>query len=185
MTDAPGMAAAPSVVCVIGKRKSGKTVTAVGLMRELSARGLRVMAAKHGHDFLMDAEGKDSWRHRVVAGAHRVVVAGPDQCAVIGDWPEGGERSLEELVALHLSDADIVVAEGFRMSSAPKIEVFRRAAHARAIYGSTPDIDETYLAILTDVPDFSAHVPLMSVDDPGRFAWLADLVEEHVLGRRP
>ncbi len=176
------MSPIPPAVCVIGKKKSGKTVTAVGLVRELARRGHRVMSAKHGHHFRLDTEGTDSWRHRHEAGAQRVVVAGPDDLAVLGGWGPAGERPLEELVGRYLDDADIVVAEGFKTSSVPKIEVYRRAAHAEPIYGSDPGRDAGYLAILTDVPDFEAAVPVLDVDDPRRFPLLADLVERRFLG---
>jgi len=172
----------PPIVCVIGKKKSGKTLTAVGLVRELSRRGHRVMSAKHGPHFRLDTEGTDSWRHRHEAGAHRVLVAGPDDLAVLGGWGPGGERPLEELAALYLDDADIVVGEGFKTSAAPKIEVYRRAAHVEPIYGSDRERDAGYLAILTDVAGFEAEVPVLDVDDPGRFQRLADLVERHFFG---
>lgn len=171
----------PPVVCVIGKKKSGKTATTVGLVQELVSRGYRVMSAKHGHGFELDTEGTDSHRHRHQGGAHRVVLAGPEQVAVIGGWGSGGELPLEELVARYLSDADVVVAEGFKTSGAPKIEVFRKAAHDQPLYGKDGERDATYLAILTDVPGFQAHVPVLDVDDGGRFAALADLVERDVL----
>jgi len=177
-------AMSPAVVCIIGKKKSGKTTTAVGLVRELVARGYRVMSAKHGHAFEFDAEGTDSYRHRHEGGAHRVVMAGPVLVAVMGGWGEGGEPSLEELVPRYLDDADVVVAEGFKTSSFPKIEVFRRATHDEAFYGKEPDRDATYLALLTDVQDFRAHVPVMDVDDPRRFVALADLVEAALLAAR-
>jgi len=172
----------PPIVCVIGKKKSGKTLTAVGLVRELARRGHRVMSAKHGHHFDLDTEGKDSWRHRHEAGAERVVVAGPDDLAVLGGWDSRGERPLEELVARYLADGDIVVAEGFKTSAAPKIEVYRRAAHAEPIYGSDPERDAGYLAILTDVVGFDAGVPVLDIDDPHRFHRLSDLVEERFFG---
>ncbi|HKJ03263.1 MAG TPA: molybdopterin-guanine dinucleotide biosynthesis protein B [Longimicrobiales bacterium] len=176
--------ALPPVICIIGKKKSGKTTTAVGLVRELAARGYRVMTAKHGHGFELDAPGTDSYRHRHEGGAHRVVMAGPEQVAVMGGWGEGGEAALEELVARYLDDADVVVAEGFKTSSFPKIEVFRRATHERPFYGSDPDRDATYVALLTDVVGFRAHVPVLDVDDPRRFVRLADMVEEALLSRR-
>lgn len=43
------------------------------------------------------------------------------------------------------------------------------------------DLDAEYLAILTDVPDLSAHVPVVDVDDPTRFAFLADPITERLL----
>lgn len=167
----------PVVVCVIGKKKSGKTTTTVGLVRELAARGHRVMSAKHGHHFELDHEGTDSWRHRHEGGATRVAMSGPDTVAVMGDWSEAEEESLETLVDRYLSDADIVVAEGFKTSSARKIEVYRRATHDDPLYGLDPERDATYLAVLSDVPDFDVHVPLLDVDDASRFRRLADLVE--------
>jgi molybdopterin-guanine dinucleotide biosynthesis protein B len=170
------------VVCVIGKKKSGKTTTTVGLVRALAARGYRVMTAKHGHGFELDTEGTDSHRHRHEGGAHRVVMAGPEQVAVMGGWGDGGEPSLETLVARYLEDADVVVAEGFKTSSYPKIEVFRRAAHEHPHFGGDAERDRTYLAILTDVDGFEAPVPVLDIDAPDRFVRLADLVVEALLG---
>ena len=165
------------VVCVIGKKKSGKTTTTVGLVRELASRGHRVMSAKHGHHFELDHEGTDSWRHRHDGGAVRVAMSGPDCVAVMGDGGGTEESSLETLVTRYLFDADIVVAEGFKTSPARKIEVYRRATHERPLYGLDPERDATYLAVLTDVPDFDVHVPVLYVDDAARFERLADLVE--------
>lgn len=164
------------VICIVGKKKSGKTTTTVGLVAELARRGHRVMTAKHGHAFELDTEGTDSWRHRHEGGAHRVVMAGPDQVAVMGGWPLG-EEPLETLVERFLFDADIVVAEGFKTSGYPRIEVYRRSAHQEPLYGSDAGRDAAYVAVLTDVADFQAHVPVLDVDDPRRFETLADLVE--------
>lgn len=177
------MSVLPPTVCIIGKKKSGKTTTTVGLVRELSARGHVVMTAKHGHAFDLDRDGTDSWRHRHDGGAHRVVMAGAHEVAVMGGWGGGTERPLEELVERFLSDADIVVAEGFKTSGVPKIEIYRRATHAEPFYGLDPERDASYLAILTDVPGFQAHVPVLGMDDPRRFALLADMVEESLVGR--
>jgi molybdopterin-guanine dinucleotide biosynthesis adapter protein len=171
----------PPTVCVVGKKKSGKTTTVVGLVRELVSRGYRVMTAKHGHGFQFDTPGTDSYGHRHAAGSSRVLMAGPEHFAVMGDWPKGGEQELETLVAEHLSDADVVVAEGFKASSVPRIEVFRRSAHEQPHYGSDATKDGLYLAVLTDVRDFDASVPVFDVDDPERFRILADLVERQLI----
>ncbi|HSM61408.1 MAG TPA: molybdopterin-guanine dinucleotide biosynthesis protein B [Longimicrobiales bacterium] len=175
----------PPLVCVVGKKRSGKTTTVVGLIRALRARGRRVMSVKHGHGFELDHEGTDSWRHRFEGGAERVLMAGPGQLALVGGWGAGGEEPLEALAARFLADADVVVAEGFKASGARRIEVFRRAAHVRPLYGEDPAHDRVYLAVLTDAPDFRAHVPVLDIDDPNRFERLADLVEAGVLGRSP
>lgn len=170
--------ARPQVVCVVGRRKSGKTTTCVGLVRELAARGYRVMTAKHAHAFELDREGTDSWRHLHEGGAHRVALASPGQVGVLGGWGSRGPLPLEEFVARYLDDADVVVAEGFEGSGAPRVEVYRPAAHAEPLYGTDPRADALYLAVLTDAEGFRASVPVLDVDDPGRFAALADLLEE-------
>ena len=170
----------PTVVCVIGKKRSGKTTTVVGLVAELARRGHEVMTVKHGHGFDLDREGSDSWKHRHLGGASRVVLAGPDEFAVMGRWSGGddGEQPLEALVRRHLGDADIVIAEGFKASGCPRIEVFRRAAHATPILGGPlGGSAERYVAVLTDDPAFRAPCPVLDVDDPDRFSRLADLVE--------
>ncbi len=174
----------PPIVCVVGKKKSGKTTTLTGLSSELSGRGYRVMTVKHGHHFRLDHEGTDSWRHVHEGGADRVVLAGPDGFAVTGGWGPGGQASLEVLVRRHLSEADLVLAEGYKASSATRIEVYRRAAHPDALYGRDEVPASQYLAVLTDVPDFTADVPIVDMDDPARFGRLADLVEAHISNSR-
>jgi molybdopterin-guanine dinucleotide biosynthesis protein B len=176
--DGDGEPGPPPVVCVVGKKRSGKTTTVVGLVRALTARGHRVMTVKHGHHFRLDREGTDSWRHRHEGGAARVVLAGPEGLAMAGEWGPGGEEPLERLVARLLPDADLVVAEGFKSSAAPRIEVYRRSAHPEPLYAAG---DLRYLALLTDVPGFEAHVPVLDVEDARRFDRLAELVEARLL----
>lgn len=169
--------ALPPVVCIIGNKKSGKTTTVVGLVHELVQRGHRVMTAKHGHHFKLDKPGSDSYRHRHDAGAERVAIAGPDQVAVMGSWPDGHERPLQDLVRDYLCDAEIVVAEGFKTAPFPKIEVFRSSAHPEPLYGCDAAANGKYLAILADnAGPLAPGVPVMDINAPNRFALLADLL---------
>lgn len=175
----------PFVVCVIGKKNSGKTTLTVALVAELVERGYRVMTVKHGHGFDLDSPGTDSWRHRHEGGASRVVMAGPRDLAVVGDWGPGGEPDLDVIVHRFLGDAEVVVAEGYKAAEAPKIEVFRRAVHAEPVYRFDHPLAESFLAIVTDVADFAAHVPVFSLDDPKLVVRLADLVEDRLGRTRP
>jgi molybdopterin-guanine dinucleotide biosynthesis protein B len=172
----------PAVYCIVGKKKSGKTTTTVGLIRELVSRGHLVGSAKHGHHFELDHEGKDSYRHRHEGGAVATVLSGPEGVAVTGKWPSG-EQPLAELVSQHLSHVHIVVAEGYKSSKYPRFEVFRSTVHAAALYGTDDTEQGEYLAMLTDVPDFTIEVPVIDVDDPQRFVLMADLVEAHLGGQ--
>jgi molybdopterin-guanine dinucleotide biosynthesis adapter protein len=172
----------PAVVCVIGKKKSGKTTTVVGLVTELTRRGHRVATAKHGHGFRFDAEGTDSWRHRHEGGAYETLMAGPEGFAMTGAWGPEGEVPLPELVAAHLGDAEIVVAEGFKTSPYPRVEVFRSTVHERPYYGSQDPASGEYLAVLTDIPNFEAEVSVLDIDADDRFARLADIIESRIAG---
>lgn len=167
----------PTVVCIIGKKNSGKTTMTVKLVAELTSRGHRVMTVKHGHGFRVDREGTDSWKHRYEGGAERVLMAGPETLALIGEWGREGEPGLADLVGRYLAEADVVVAEGFKVEPFPKIEVFRAAAHPDPIY--SPDHRDAggFLAIVTDRPDFTAAPPVFALDQPDLIARLADLVE--------
>jgi molybdopterin-guanine dinucleotide biosynthesis protein B len=176
---------APPMVCIVGKKKSGKTTTVLKLVAELRQRGHRVMTIKHGHHFDLDRKGTDSFRHRVEGGAERVVLAGPGQFAVLGTWPRGEEESPERLAARYLGDADIVVVEGFKGERLPKIEVFRRAVHELPVFDPEDDTARDYIAAITDDEEYARRVPFPTLDaeQPGLAGRLADLVEEHVLGR--
>lgn len=176
---------APPLVCIVGKKKSGKTTTVLELVAELRRRGYRVMTIKHGHHFDLDREGTDSFRHRAEGGAERVVLAGPGQFGVAGSWPDGVEAGPRELAARYLADADVVVVEGFKGEHLPKIEIFRRAAHERPVFDPADPSAGEYIGAITDDADYAARVPFPTVptDHPVLAAWLGDLVEGKVLGR--
>jgi molybdopterin-guanine dinucleotide biosynthesis protein B len=175
----------PFVVCVIGKKNSGKTTLTVALVAELAARGHRVMTVKHGHGFDLDTPGTDSWRHRHEGGASRVVMAGPHDMAIVGEWGPDGEPGLETIVRRFLPDAEVVVAEGYKAAALPKIEVFRQAAHADPIYERNHPLAVSFVAIVTDVESFVADVPVLPLDAPDLVPRLADLVEARRGHSRP
>ena len=112
----------PPIVSVVGWKDSGKTTVAAALVSALVARGHDVAAAKHGHRFRLDTEGTDSWKLRHEAGAPRVLLAGPDEMALMETW-RAGEVPLGGLVRRYLRDADVVVAEGWKSEGWPAIEV--------------------------------------------------------------
>lgn len=172
--------ATPPIVAVLGNKKSGKTTVAVGLIAELSARGNRVMSVKHGHHLRLDREGTDSFRHRHEGGAERVVLAGPDEMAVMGSWPPGGELSLIDIVRTHLADADLVVAEGFRHAPVFCIEVYRSEKHPDPIRSPRRVDPERQLAVVTDRRDLAWPVPALDPHRPDLYVRLADLVTQRL-----
>jgi molybdopterin-guanine dinucleotide biosynthesis protein MobB len=165
----------PPILCIIGKKNAGKTELTVALSAELYRRGFKVMTVKHGHGFRLDQPGKDSWRHRHEGGAHRTVLAGPSDFAVIGGWPSE-EMPLAELVRRFLWDAEIVLAEGFKTSPEPKIEVFRDGGEAEPLFDAGDPALSRTLAMVTDRPDLDVPVPVFSLKDPDLIPLLATFV---------
>ncbi len=171
----------PPALSVIGNKKSGKTTLAVAVIAELARRGRRVMSVKHGHHFRLDAPGSDSWRHRHEGGAGRVLLAGPDEFALMGDWGPEGEPSLDLLLTRHLADAEIVVAEGFRRAPVPKVEIHRFAAQPEPVLEPARARRMGALAVVTDRPELPWSVPVLGVGAPDVAARVADLAEGALL----
>ncbi|WP_285905840.1 molybdopterin-guanine dinucleotide biosynthesis protein B [Pseudodesulfovibrio pelocollis] len=159
------------VLCIVGKKKSGKTTLIEGLLPELAALGLSVGTVKHdAHSFEMDREGKDSWRHRQ-AGAATVAVSSPTRVAVIKSVDR--EMSLAELAETFFADRQLVLAEGFFRSDMPKIEVFRAEAHAEPLCDKDNADEKRLMAMVTDDPA-DAGVPVFALNDAAGLAeWIA------------
>jgi molybdopterin-guanine dinucleotide biosynthesis protein B len=168
------------MVAVIGKKHSGKTTLTVQLCAALHRRGHRVMTIKHGsHTFNIDPATTDTYRHYHEGNAERVAMAAPDKFALIVRWSE--EVGPEEIASRHMSDADIVICEGFKRSRLPKIEIFRQGAHDAPLYDPTDSASRDYVAIVTDGLVSSADVPVIRLDDAAWVDTLADLVEHRIM----
>jgi len=150
---------------------AGKTTLIVRLIQELNRRGLSVSTIKHAHHgFDLDQPGKDSYVHRA-AGAHEVLVASANRLALMRELRGAPEPSLADLLRL-LAPVDLVLVEGFKRDSLPKIEVHRAANGKPPIH---PE-DRNIVALISDVADPPPHLPHASIDD---IAAAADLVLAH------
>ena len=111
-------------VAFVTKSNTGKTTLLEQVIRELKNRGYKVGAIKHdAYRFDIDHPGKDS--HRLTeAGADTMLITSADKLALIKKLATAS--SLEDLIATYFTDVDIVLTEGFKMSSLPKIEVHRQ-----------------------------------------------------------
>ena len=171
----------PPALSIIGNKNSGKTTLAVSLIAELARRGRRVMSVKHGHHFRLDRPGTDSWRHRHEGHAERVLLAGPDEFALMGSWGAAGELSLDLLLGRHLGGAEIVVVEGFRHAVVPRVEVYRADAQPEPVVPPEEAHGRRVLAVVTDRPGLPWSVPVIAADGPGVASQVADLAEGHLL----
>ncbi|MFA5398874.1 MAG: molybdopterin-guanine dinucleotide biosynthesis protein B [Dehalococcoidia bacterium] len=109
------------VIAIVGRSGVGKTVIMEKLIAEFKSRGYRVGAVKHSHQTIdLDAQGKDTWRYSE-AGSDAVAISSPLRVTVFNKLDH--EPALEETVRLLGDSYDIILAEGFKDTSTPKIEV--------------------------------------------------------------
>lgn len=144
----------PPIVCIVGNSGSGKTTFIERLIPELKRRGLKVGTLKHDvHGFEMDKPGKDSWRHKQ-AGASTTIISSAKKIGIVMDVDH--DHKPYELLPL-FSDMDIVLAEGYKRTDRPKLEIFRAEITKEPLSRE----DKSLLAIISDstvdldVPTFS------------------------------
>jgi molybdopterin-guanine dinucleotide biosynthesis adapter protein len=81
--------------------------------------------------------------------------------AIVHELVEGeAEPSLDDVLA-KLSPVDLVIVEGFKRHSHPKLEVYRAAVGKPLLH---PD-DDCIVAVATDAPLPQAQVPVVMLDD--------------------
>ncbi len=148
---------------VVGKRNHGKTTLVVELLRELTARGLRVGTIKHSsHAHELDTPGKDSFRHRQ-AGAEPAAIITHD---LIGLYlPRHADTDFYARLAPMFTDCDLVVVEGHLAGPGVKIEVWRREKDDSCLASGPADI----AAVVTDDP-LELDLPIWPRSDVAQLA---------------
>lgn len=167
------------VIGICGWKKSGKTTLTVRLIEEFTRRGHHVVSIKHAHhEFQVDDGPTDSARHRT-AGSREICIVGGKRWAIIHQLDNEPEPNLDEVIGW-MSPADIIIVEGYKTATIPKIEV--RCSTAFSQVKLTPD-DASVIAIATDKDEPGETVPVFSRDDIGE---LADLVTARIgpIGKR-
>ena len=150
----------PPVLAFIGKPNCGKTTLIEKLIPALADKGVRVGTIKHHHgEIQMDTPGKDTWRHKQ-AGAQVVLLSSPVGIGLIQDTAE--DTPVEDLVSRHFQNVDLVVVEGYKWSTLPKIKVFRSAVYDEPMQ----EPGETLIAMVSDV-EIRQDLPCFKYDEIG------------------
>ena len=115
--------------CIVGicasNSGSGKTTLIEKLIPQLIKKGLVVSVIKHAHHkFDIDIPGKDSFRIRE-AGAHQTLIFNDHRSALITESMED-KFDIDQAITQISSDTDIILIEGLKNMSFPKIEVHRK-----------------------------------------------------------
>ena len=145
---------------VTGWKDMGKTTLVTRLVTCFCARGLKVSTIKHAHHaFDVDQPGRDSYLHRE-AGASEVMLASRKRWALMHELRGEAEWELEDMLP-KLSPVDLVLVEGYKQGTHPKIEVFR----------DQPDRDpialdnDTVRAVAGIVGERKLGIPVLDLDD--------------------
>jgi len=159
------------VIGIAGYSGSGKTTLIEKVIPLLVAEGLRVSLIKHAHhEFDVDHPGKDSYRHRQAA-CTEVLVSSGQRWALMHELRGAPEPSLAEQLR-HFSPCDVVIVEGYKSESIPRIEVHRKACEAPLLFPQ----DRHVVAIATDEP-LETPLPQIPLDDA---AGVARFIMRHV-----
>lgn len=158
---------------ITGWKNSGKTTLTEKLVAELVRRGRRVSTVKHAHhDFDIDKEGADSFRHRQ-AGASEVAIVSGRRWALMHELRGEEEPKLADILE-RLAPADIVIVEGYKRENHFKIEA--RRTNAKDHTPLAPS-DPSIVAVAADHPQANETLPVFDLDD---IASIADFIERRV-----
>ncbi|MCL2919413.1 bifunctional molybdopterin-guanine dinucleotide biosynthesis adaptor protein MobB/molybdopterin molybdotransferase MoeA [Shewanella litorisediminis] len=154
---------------------TGKTTLLLKLIPELNRRGLKLAVVKHAHhDFDVDIPGKDSYELRK-AGARQMLVASHVRWALMTEDARDSDPELPHLLnQIEADKVDIVLVEGFKKLSLPKIEL-HRAAHGKPfIHTQDPDILAVACCGDTQLP---SDLPRLDINN---VAEIADFVQRYI-----
>ena len=153
------------VIGVCGFKNSGKTTLVEKLVRHLTEQGYKISTVKHAHhDFDIDHEGRDSFRHRK-AGATEVAVISQNRFAIMHELRGAEPPPLEEILN-KLSPCDLVIVEGYKRDTHDKIEVRNLELNHPILAGDDP----TIVAIAANGETPNSTVPVFSRDDVSSLA---------------
>ena len=117
------------IVAISGVKNSGKTTLICRLLEIFKEKGLRVAVLKHdGHDFEPDVPGTDTYR-QLQAGAYGTAVFSKGKYMLVKQQPQISEKELMEF----FPEADLILLEGFKYSTYPKIEIVRKGNSTESV----------------------------------------------------
>jgi molybdopterin-guanine dinucleotide biosynthesis protein B len=148
------------MIGLAGWSGSGKTTLITKVLPVLIGRGLKVSTLKHAHHgFDLDQPGKDSFMHRA-AGASEVIISSAKRWAVLHELRDEPEWDMPALLQ-KIAPVDLVLVEGYKRESFPKIEIYRMANGKPLLHGE----DKFIVAIASDTPLPDVRLPVIDLND--------------------
>jgi molybdopterin-guanine dinucleotide biosynthesis adapter protein len=155
----------PILGIVAAGSNAGKTTVITQLLPILANCNIRVSVIKHAHhQFDIDHQGKDSYKIRE-AGAVQTLIASSKRWALMTEMTRTpayrDEANLDTLIAqLDCTYADLILVEGFKLASIPKIEVHRPSLGLPLLAKVDPNI----IAVASDEA-INCSKPVLALND--------------------
>ncbi|RLE51307.1 MAG: molybdopterin-guanine dinucleotide biosynthesis protein B [Candidatus Methanomethylicota archaeon] len=153
------------IFCITAvERRVGKTKLIENLIMEFKRRNIRVSTIKHVSDEI-DLKGKDTYRH-IIAGAEVTLAISPSKSVLFTS-----EINLERLIELYMPKGGLILIEGFRKSSYPKILIVKDINDLKScgVRGEIKAIVCSSTELLEKVREL-VNVPVFHFDDVKRIA---------------
>lgn len=163
-----GLNCAVPVIGFCAYSGTGKTRLLKRVLPLLREQGSRVGVIKHTHhDFDIDQPGKDSYELRKAGAAQMLVASGRRWALMVETVGEGDPVLQQMLNRMDQSQLDLIIVEGFKHESFPKIELHRPELGKPLLFPDDPDV----IAVASNTPAFyTTDLPLLDIDDPAAIA---------------
>ncbi|OMF38882.1 molybdopterin-guanine dinucleotide biosynthesis protein B [Paenibacillus sp. FSL H8-0548] len=148
------------IIQVIGYKNTGKTTLVCRLTERFKREGYKVGTIKRdAHDFQIDKPGTDTWKHQA-AGADLTAITSASRTAIMKAYPE----SLEQLIA-QMTEADVILIEGFKNAPYPKIIMLRSEADFVLLAPASNPIAAAIWPELCAAHIKDCSTPMIAIDD--------------------
>jgi molybdopterin-guanine dinucleotide biosynthesis protein B len=155
---------------------TGKTTLIEGLIDHFVVLGYKISVIKHTHHhFDIDQPGKDSYRHRE-AGASEVLLVSDQRWVLMHELKELAEPTIEEQLK-RISPCDLIIVEGFKNASIPKIELWRFEHEPCKSRPLRAESDDQVVAIAypggcqaINKPELSKNIKVLNLDNISEIA---------------
>ena len=149
---------------------TGKTTLIKDVVMILKKSNYRVSVIKHAHhNFDIDQPGKDSYEIRK-SGAENMLISSKNRWALMHENTNNNELTLVDLVnLLGKIKYDLILVEGFKAESFPKIELYRKEiSKDRELLSSS---DKNIIAIATEKKTkLETSLPVLDINNPQNIA---------------
>jgi molybdopterin-guanine dinucleotide biosynthesis protein MobB len=152
----------PHVVSFVAWSGTGKTTLVEQLIKLATEQEIAVGALKHdAHNFEIDKPGKDSYRFTAAGALDTVIVSG-ERLALVRR--HSSAPPVDQVITTFFDHCDLVLVEGWKTSSLPRIEVHRPGLGKPLLCRG--DHNDPHLIAVASDGFVEVDVPVLDLNDP-------------------